>query len=228
MKKIILLLVVLGFTINTQAQIFNKERVMNDENVDKARLSWGYYLGFNTYDFKIRYNNSSNIAVENSVGFNVGLIGNVRINDYFDIRFEPGVVFPSRNLRYQDLPDKNFRELKSTYVHLPLLLKISTKRLNNFKPFIVGGIATSINLGSNQKNPDDNSSGQFRMKTSTNYYEVGFGVDLYLPYFKFSPSIRGVFATTDELVPDNDPNSVYTAQIDRLETRGVFVNFTFQ
>ena len=31
------------------------------------------------------------------------------------------------------------REVKSTYIHVPLLLKFSTKRLNNFKPFIVGG-----------------------------------------------------------------------------------------
>ena len=41
-------------------------------------------------------------------------------------------------------------------------------------------------------------------------YEIGFGIDLYFEYFKFSPSIRGVFGMKDELIRDNDPNSPWT------------------
>ena len=57
---------------------------------------------------------------------------------------------------------------------------------------------------------------------------VTFGIDLYLPYFKFSPSIRGVFALSDELVRDEDPNSLYTSNIEVMQSRGIFLNFTFQ
>ena len=120
------------------------------------------------------------------------------------------------------------REVKSTYIHVPLLVKVSTKRLNNIKPFLVGGVSTSFNLSSNEKNPEDNEQGQFRMTTNTSYYELGFGVDIYLYYFKFTPSIRGVFAFNDELVRDDDPNSPWTSNIDKMATRGVFINFTFQ
>jgi len=66
------------------------------------------------------------------------------------------------------------------------------------------------------------------MMQSTYYYEVGFGIDLYLFFFKFSPSIRGVFAINDELKRDVDPNSPYTGNIDQMSTRGIFINFTFQ
>ena len=66
------------------------------------------------------------------------------------------------------------------------------------------------------------------MTNNTFYYEVGFGIDLYLPYFKFSPSIRGVFALSDELVRDEDPNSLYTSNIEVMQSRGIFLNFTFQ
>ena len=93
---------------------------------------------------------------------------------------------------------------------------------------MVAGVSTSINLSSNENNPDDNSAGEFRMINNTNYYEVGFGIDLYLPYFKFTPSIRGIFAMTDELKRDEDPNSPYTGNIDSMSTRGIFINFTFQ
>ena len=223
------------------AQWFSKERVLNNENFDKKRLRFGYTLGLNSYDYKIEYNErqftevneltgepKKDLIIDKGIGFNVGLLANLRITEYLDLRFEPGVIFPSRDITYPDLEDRNFREIKATYVHLPLLLKISTKRLNNFKPFLLAGISTSLNLSSNQDNPDDNASGQFRTKTNTNYYELGFGIDLYLPYFKFTPSIRGVFATSDELVRDKDPDSPYTSQIDKFSTRGVFLNFTFQ
>lgn len=214
---------------NAQAQLFSGEKLLNKENFDKQRWSWGYFLGYNSYDFRIKYNREvDDVKVLKQGGFNVGLIGNLRLNDYFDLRLEPGVVFANRNVDLIPAEEDAEREVKSTYVHVPLLLKISTKRLNNFKPFVVGGLSTSINLSSNEKNPDDNTAGQFRMTRTTYYYELGFGIDMYLYYFKFTPSIRGVFALTDELVRDNNPNSPYTNHIDKMASRGVFINFTFQ
>ena len=120
------------------------------------------------------------------------------------------------------------REVKSTYIHFPLLLKVSTKRINNFKPFIVGGFSTALNLSSNEENPDDNSAGQFRTKKSMFFYELGFGIDFYTEWFKFTPSIRGIFAYNDEIVKDEDPNSPWTGNVNTMKTRGVFINFTFQ
>ncbi len=235
MKRIFILIVVLTCTQNMSAQLFSKEKVQNLQNFDKPRFSYGYILGFNLYDFNFDYTTDApetDIVHDESIGFSVGLLGNLRLNDYFDLRLEPMVTFNTRNLRFlntQFTSDfESVREVKSTYVHVPLLLKISTKRINNIKPFIIGGVSTSINLSSNEDNPDDNSAGQFRMKTNTNYYEIGFGIDLYLYYFKFTPSIRGVFAMSDELVKDNDPNSPYTSTIDKMSTRGIFINFTFQ
>ncbi len=240
MKKIFVIIAIIVCAPDMSAQLFTKERVKNIQNIDKRRLSYGYTLGFNSYDFNFDYKATpegeepildADIAVTKSAGFNVGLLGNLRINDYLDLRLEPMVTFSKRTLTYTSPfiePSQSVREVNSTYIHIPLLLKISTKRLNNFKPFIVGGISTSINLSSNENNPDDNSVGQFRTTTNTNYYELGFGIDFYLYYFKFTPSIRGVFATSDELVKDSDPNSPYTSAIDKLSTRGIFINFTFQ
>ncbi len=38
-------------SFQVEAQLFTKERVLNNENFDKPRLSYGYYLGLNSYDF---------------------------------------------------------------------------------------------------------------------------------------------------------------------------------
>lgn len=199
------------------------------------KWSWGYYLGFNTYDFDFNYKEviknkltGKDFVVDRTIGFNVGLVGNMRINNNLDLRLEPGVAFNRINFQFWKADGDSFREINSTYVHVPLLLKFSTDRINNWKPFVVGGLSTSLNLSSNENNPDDNYEGQFRMTTNSYYYEIGFGIDFYLYYFKFSPSIRGVFAINDELVRDDDPNSMFTGNVDKMSSRGVFLNFTFQ
>lgn len=238
MKQIFCIIIVLIGGHLGHAQLFSKERVTNSvDNIDQKFLSWGYYLGFNSYDFKFDYNEDlEDILVDNSFGFHLGLVGDMRLNNHLNLRLEPGVFFTTRNLRYDEsyfdgmeFNDADLlREVKSTYVHIPLLLKFSTKRINNFKPFILGGVSAAINLSSNENNPDDNSAGQFRMTGSTYFYEIGFGIDFYLLYFKFTPSIRGVFALNDEIVRDSDPNSPWTGNVARMQTRGVFINFTFQ
>ena len=117
---------------------------------------------------------------------------------------------------------------QSTFIHIPLLVKLSSKRINNVKPFVVAGISTALNLSSQQDNPDDNSKNVFRVTKNNMYYELGIGVDLYLTWFKFTPSIRGVFSMQNELVEDIDPESRWTRNIAQMQTRGLFINFTFQ
>lgn len=214
-----------------QAQ-FGKDPITNLENWDKQRVHWGYFLGFNSYDFKIDYKDlvQEDILSEKTTGFNVGLVGNLRLNDYFDLRFEPGLYYAQRNLTFPGFT-KVFdaqREVKSTYIHLPLLVKYSALRTGNIRPFLLAGVSSTLNLSSNFNTQDDNAQQRFRMKQWTNNYELGFGLDLYFEYFKFSPSIRGVFGLKDELIRDNDPNSPWTGNIESMKTRAVLINFTFQ
>jgi len=231
---LITLLLLLASTSDVYGQgFFNKEKVENNRNyLDQRRWSWGYYLGFNYLDFKIdRFVENDAILVTKNFGFNVGLIGNVKLHQYIDLRLEPGVIFSNRDFDYTGFGDETasrIRETRSSYIYIPLVVKFSTKRLNNFKPFVSGGIAYAHNLSSNEDNPSDNAANQFRLKTSNYFYEIGFGIDFYLEYFKFTPTIKGVFAINDELIRDKDPNSPWTSNIENLSTRGIFINFTFQ
>uniref|UniRef100_UPI00404AD137 type IX secretion/gliding motility protein PorT/SprT n=1 Tax=Flavobacterium sp. TaxID=239 RepID=UPI00404AD137 len=229
MKKLILILL-FSTTAFSQFGIFSKDPIVNKENFDKQRIHFGYYLGFSSLDFKFDYLSvTQDIEVKSTTGFNVGLVGNVRLTDHFDFRFEPGLYITQRNLTYPNILDNvdRLREVKSTYIYFPFILKMSAQRTGNIKPYLTAGLATALNLGSNSDSPDDNSNDRFRMKKWTNFYEVGFGIDLYLEYFKFSPSIKGVFSMDDELIRDNDPNSQWTGNIQEMKTRGIFVNFTF-
>jgi len=148
----------------------------------------------------------------------------LKLRKNLNLRFEPGLKTNKLNVLY---PNNDTREIKSTYIQLPLLLKYGAKRYNNIKPYVLGGLSTSFNLSGNQNSPEDNNNGVFRLKTNTFYYELGFGIDFYLRYFKFSPSIRGVFSLKNEIVPDLDPNSPWTGNIDKMSTRAIFINFSF-
>jgi hypothetical protein len=230
-KHIILFFLLLSLTAQAQFKsMFSKDPIINLENFDKQRVHWGYFLGFNSYDFKFDYNDVvEDILVDGTTGFNVGLVGNLRLHEHIDLRFEPGLYYTQRNLKFPNIENEfdALREVKSTYLHFPLLLKFSSVRVGNVRPYLVGGVSTSLNLSSNAKAEDDNYNNRFRMNKWTNYYELGFGIDLYLEYFKFSPSIRGVFSFNDELIRDNNPDSPWTGNVDSMKTRGVFINFTF-
>ena len=229
MRKIVFAIIAL-FSLHSHAQ-FGKDPLINLENFDKQRVYWGYFLGFNAYDFKIDYKQpqQTDILVETTTGFNVGLVGVLRLHEYVELRFEPGLYYTQRNLEYPNFTTEidRLREVRSTYIHFPLLLKFMSKRIGNVRPYLVGGLSTTLNLSSNSKSRDDNLQQRFRVQPWTQNYEIGFGVDLYFEYFKFSPSIRGVFGIGDELMRDNDPNSPWTSQIESLKTRAVLINFTF-
>lgn len=211
--------------------MFGKHPIINQENFDKQRLSWGYFLGLNSFDYKFDYiKNAEEIQVETGVGFSVGLIGDLRLNDYFNIRFEPGLYYGDRTLHYYgfDREIDAVRLVSATYIDFPLMLKFSSVRTGNIKPFLLGGFSATINLSSNSQSTEDNLNQKFRVNDWSQNYTMGIGIDLYFEYFKFSPSVRGVFGMGNELIPDVDPNSPWTGNISSMKTRAILVNFTFQ
>jgi len=214
-----------------------RRNVDNLPTFDDPKIHYGFYLGINQNDFKVNYRPSNFpstiVEIKPTLGFNVGLIADFRVHKNINLRFEPGLISNSKTIYFNNSPTLNterdsIREIGSTYLHLPLVLKLSSDRWNNVRPYVLAGISYDHNFSSNQENSDDNFSGEFRMKTSNFMYELGVGVDIYLSFFKFSPSIRGVFAMNRELIDDNNSNSPWTSPINIFSTRGVFLNFSFE
>lgn len=227
-----------GFLLMISATFFaQRERVENLPTFDDRKIHYGFYLGINQNDFKLNLKNSNifdaDISVEPTYGFNVGLIAELRLHKNLSVRLEPGLVSNSKNIIFNHLktsstPQDSIREIGSTYLHFPVVFKFSTDRYKNIRPYLLAGISYDYNFSSNEANQDDNSAGQFRMNTSNFMYEVGMGIDIYLSFFKFSPSIRGVFAINNEIKYDDDPNSKWTSPVNFMGTRGVFLNFAFE
>ena len=239
---------IIGFFLLAATAFFAQtERVEYIPTFDRKLIHYGFYLGINQNDFKLNFTDKQipnpdfpgsfydkpNATVVVNGGFNVGLIADLRLHKNLNLRLEPGLVSNTKKIVFNHLinssiPQDSIREIGSTYLHVPFVFKFSTNRYKNIRPYILGGVSYDYNFSSNEKNQEDNSAGEFRMKTHNFMYEIGVGVDFYLYYFKFSPSIRGVFAMNNEIKYDNDLNSRWTAPINFMGTRGVFLNFAFE
>ena len=54
MKKLLFLLLFSPILL-AQEGMFSKDPIINKENWNKQRVHWGYFLGFNSLDFKTDY-----------------------------------------------------------------------------------------------------------------------------------------------------------------------------
>lgn len=230
-KAIVFIILLLTFKGHTQSKsMFSKDPIIHLENFQKQRLYFGYYLGFNSFDFKFDYKTvEPDIQVKKTTGFNVGVVADLKLQEYISLRFEPGLYYTKRDLNYPNFNNEvdALREVNSTYIHFPLLVKFMSLRTGNIRPYLVGGLSSTLNLSSNSKSIDDNAQQKFRVKPWSTNYELGFGIDFFSEYFIFSPSIRGCFSLKDELIRDLDPNSPWTGNIESMKSRAIFINFTF-
>ena len=55
--------------------------------------------------------------------------------------------------------------------------------------------------------------------------DIGFGVDIYFAYFKFSPEIKYSYGLKNMLI---DQGNEFNKMINRLSTRGILVSLTFE
>ena len=75
--------------------------------------------------------------------------------------------------------------------------------------------------------PSGNDEGEeiIKLKKDDLLGEVGFGIDFYLEYFKFSPEIKLSYGFLNIISKDD---SGYTKLINDLNTNGWMLSFTFE
>jgi hypothetical protein len=187
-----------------------KQKPKNDSSYDDKPLHFGFSLGINLMDFNItpsqEYLNADGYYPEVSLlnpGINIQIVSNFRPAKYLDFRFLPGVAFGQRNVRYYDYETgiliNEQQRVESSFLEFPFLLKYKGDRLNNVRPYIIGGLNYRYDLAG-KKEYDEDKEVFIRLKRSDLYYEFGAGLDFYLPYFKLSVELKLSTGLRDVLV----------------------------
>ena len=175
-----------------------------------------------------------NVESQGTVGINLNVISELRLGNYFSLRFLPGLQFGQRNLVYQLRKPGSPRfdptlteyimKVPSIYIDAPLLLKFKGKRINNYRPYLVGGMAVRYDLDARRagRSNDDYTISPIPLDY---FYEFGFGVDFFLVYFKFAAEFKYSFGMRNIL---REEPTEYCTAIDALKSRMFILSFHFE
>lgn len=238
MKKIIIILFLSVLSLSLVAQK-NKDNVLNYQGVDQKKLHFGFTLGLNTMDFKLTPSMSSDPLSSEILypelndlvpGFHVGIISNLRLTEYLDLRFLPGISLGTRKILFYDSNKDVVSEMKieSTFIDLPLNIKYKATRINNTRPYIIGGINVRNDMARNKEFNEDDGI-YIKLKSFDIYYELGVGIDFYSTYFKFSTEIKYSVGMLNVISSDPaDDYPQYANSIDKLNSRMFMVSLHFE
>ena len=113
-------------------------------------MHFGFALGFYSADFVVKKVRDFNLldsvySVESSssIGLNLTILANLRIGNYFDLRFLPTLSFAQRNLDYTLLYNDSTPLAKTK--------KYKSKRVSNYRAYVIAGFKYGIDMVSQAK-----------------------------------------------------------------------------
>ena len=210
--------------------------IENLPGYEYRRLHFGFLIGVNATDFHI-YNTGVRTTeggetalygevLELSPGINLGIVGDLRLCKNLNLRCLPGISFGERVITFTDELGAEVEQckIKSTFVDVPILLKYSAYRMRNAKPYVVGGATARYDLSKDKQS-------HLTFKSLDAYWDLGAGMDIYLPYFRFSVEVRGSFGLTNIYNPNGSQeleDIPFVKAIDRIKSRMFGLTFYFE
>ena len=235
MKQIFLFLsLTLLFTLGLKAQ----KGPQNLPHYDETRIHFGALIGYNQFSSLLRVKDplpepDKVIGMNNPYqhGFQLGIIGDLKISEYLRLRLLPTISFGDRKFNYNIINNKGDYITESTnveaiYLEAPLEFKIQSKRWRNFRPYLITGAKYAYDLASLKNKKISEEDLLLRLNNTDWMYTFGTGFDFYLPYFKFGIELKSSFSFNNMHIPE--PQKPYSNIIDKYKTRIFYVTLTFE
>lgn len=216
---------------------------LNQEDHDDKPIRFGINLGFNRSHFSFTHHPvflqqvplDSVTVVEsvNSTGINLAWLVNFRLNNHFDLRtFPVNLTFVERNflynLKYPDRPagEDSVTEVKTQSITLsvPVQIKFSSDRINNFKVYMLAGGKVEFDLASNAG--ARRAENQVKLSRLDYGVEAGLGFHFYFPMFVMTPEIKMGWGIGN--LHSRDVNLKYSNVIDKINSRTISFSITVE
>lgn len=223
-----------------QQLVAQERKVQNRPYIDMRRWHYGFLFGVHVQDLEFVNNGYLHTPEEGvqeswfadvpayTPGFSVGVLGELRLTEHLSLRIIPTMYFGDKTVLFSEQKGGAVERqaIKSTYLSVPVDVKWSAQRFNNYRPYVVAGVAPMIDLTVKRQRA-------LLVQRTDVAVEVGFGCDFYLPFFKFIPEIKFCFGLADVLVKDRkdltDKNLLkYTQSLDGASNRMVTLTFYFE
>ena len=168
-------------------------KVMNRPYIDQRPFHYGFHAGLHVQD--IEFTNNGYIDANGNQwfadvpnydpGFSVGILGELKLHNNIALRVIPSMHFGEKNTWFynQTTGEHQIQNMKSTYISIPIDLKFTAERFNNYRPYVMCGVNPMYDLTvKKQRN--------LLLRPFDCFLEVGLGCDFYLPYFKCIPELK--------------------------------------
>jgi len=223
MKKLLFLIIII-LSPNVVAQESN---LLNLPKYDKQWYHFGFTLGLMNTNLKLDYQQNSSakkISAISSPGFNVGIICDLKLFPNLNIRMTPSLTFTQRDISFTMMDNNEIvQSTENSNLDIPVLFKYRSKRYKNIRPYLLLGPRFTYDMASKKEVEDMNL---FKLDEIDYGLEFGFGIDIYLPYFKLAPEIKYFYGFHDLLQSNN--SELITSNLEALYSRTILFSLTFE
>ena len=213
---------------------------LNLEDHDDKRFHFGIYLAVNKAHFSFTHHpiflqQDSVLVIESisNTGINLAWLVNIRLGEHFDIKTYPlNLVFTEKSFQYHlKYPDKpagedtiTLKKIQGITLALPLHLKFTSDRINNFKVYMMGGGKIEYDLAANAgaKKAED----LIKLKALDYGIEAGMGFHFYFPYFVLTPEVKLGWGLSN--LHARDENLKFSNVIDKINSRTLTISLTVE
>ena len=214
---------------------FKEKKQLNLTKYDRQRFHFGFTLGMNYTDIAVRVKDNIQsldsvyvVEPKGAVGFNLGIVSDMRLGEHFNLRFIPGISFVGRSMEYtlyerDTVPVVYDKVVNSVYLEVPLYFKFRSRRINNWRVYIIGGGKFLYDMATKEEVESDEII--LKMKREDYTWDLGVGIDFYLEYFKLSTEVRMSFGLNNLLVEDQ---TVFTNSIESLKSKTFLFSIYFE
>lgn len=231
--------------------------IPNQPKYDDKPVHFGFYLGTNQMLFSLKLKpgytnftyyqeqipefNADSAYLRNAepipqLGFTIGIVSDLRLGKYFNLRFTPELLFSERRISYDILAyyrgepvliEGFEKKIPSTHLNFPMYLKYKGVRLHNARPYVFIGFKFVIDLAAQAGKEEDINERDVVVKLyrSDMAFEAGVGFDFYFNWFKMGTELRMSYGLKDIL---KNEDNIYTDPIESLHSRIFQLIFTFE
>lgn len=232
MRFKVVLFILIGISGQLAGQNRTDYKSINYREFANKPFFFGLSLGYNQNNFKI-YNSGyflssdsiRGISSASGRGFNVSVISNLKVGEFFDFRLLPTFVFTDRTVTYQ-LFNKNevVRRGESVMVEIPFQVRYKTQPYRDVRAYVLGGVKYSFDVSSKNRNRDANAI--LKIAPTDYSIEVGGGLQFYLPFFIFSPELKFSHGLNNLMIYKS--NAQTSLVVDKLFSRVWTLSFHFE
>ncbi len=216
------------------------ELELNLPEHDDKEFHFGINLGTNRSYYSFTHHPrfleyDSVLAVESiqSTGINLAWLVNMRLGEHFDLRTYPlNLIFTEKAFQYKlKYPDRfssedsiTTRKVQGITLSLPMQIKFSSDRINNFKVYLIGGGKIEYDFAANagQKNAEK----LIKLNKLDYGVEAGIGFHFYFPVFVLSPELKVGWGFKN--VHSRDENLKFSNVIDQIRSRSITLSFIIE